>query len=179
MTKVYIYPWKKENSSWEHILRDILEKDYGMDQTPPILRDEMGKPYLEGNPLYFNVSHSGEYLALAVSCFPVGVDIQETRPIREGMYRKVVQPMEQCLIGEDREKDFLRLWALKESFVKAEGRGLRIPMKDYYFVRENGKYFVNFSGQRAGWTFNIEETSACGYYVSVCGQEKEAVFIWK
>lgn len=179
MIRVYIYPWKKEGSYWEPILKEILKEDYGMEGMLPILRDEMGKPYFQGNPIYFNISHSGEYLALAVSKYPVGVDIQETRSIREGMYRKVVQPGEQCLIGEDREKDFLRLWALKESFVKAEGRGLRIPMKDYYFLKENGKYFVNYSGQRAGWTFNIEEIPTDGYYVSVCGQEEEAVFIVK
>ena len=179
MTTVYIYPWKKENSSWESILKEILKEDYGMEEMPHILRDEMGKPYLQGSPIYFNVSHSGGYLALAISNLPVGVDIQETKAVREGMYRKVVQPEEQCLIGAEREKDFLRLWALKESFVKAEGRGLRIPMKEYYFIRENGKYFVNYSGQRANWTFNIEETAVDGYYVSVCSQDEEAVFIVK
>lgn len=179
MTRVYLYSWKKEDGTWESILKNILLEDYQMHQIPPILRDEMGKPYLQGNPIYFNISHSGEYLAVAVSPKPVGVDIQETRPVKDGMYRKVVQEEEQCLIGAEREKDFLRLWSLKESFVKAEGKGLRIPMKDYYFVKENGKYSVIFSGQRACWTFKIEEIPADGYYVSACSQEKEVVFIVK
>lgn len=179
MVKVYIQKWKKEDGSWESILKNILKEDYEMKECPAILRDEMGKPYLKGNPLYFNVSHSGEYLALVIAKEPVGIDIQETRPIREGMYRKVVQAEERCLIGEDRERDFLRLWSLKESFVKAEGRGLRIPMKKYYFIYENGRYFVIYGGQRASWTFNIEETLADGYYISVCSREKEAVWIVK
>jgi 4'-phosphopantetheinyl transferase len=175
---VYIQKWKKEQGvPWRHILADILKKDYGMKQCPEILKDEYGKPYLEGHLLCFNVSHSGEYLAIVISENPVGVDIQKTQEIKPGMYRKVVRGEEQNLIGEERQKDFLRLWALKESFVKADGRGLRISMKDYYFVEENDRYFVNYGGQKCGWTFNIEETLIPDYVISVCGLEQE--ILWK
>ena len=112
-------------------------------------------------------------MAIAVSESLVGIDIQETKNIKDGMYRKVVQPKEQSLIGEDKQRDFLRLWSLKESYVKAEGKGLRIPMKDYYFEKENECYFVNYGGQKQAWTFNIEETLVEGYYISVCGMETE------
>ena len=178
MICVYIQKWKKEQGVlWQHILADILKKDYGMGQCPEILKDAYGKPYLEGHSLCFNVSHSGEYLAIAVSEQPVGIDIQKPKEIKDGMYRKVVQPMEEGLIGENREKDFLRLWTLKESFVKADGRGLRISMKDYWFEKENGQYFVNYGGQRAAYTFNIEETLIEDYVISVCGLEQSVS--WK
>ena len=177
MIKVYIQKWNKEDAPWQRILADILKRDYKIEKCPEILRDEMGKPYFKGGQLHFNVSHSGEYLALAISENPVGIDIQEPKTIKDGMYRKVVQPKEQELIGEERQKDFLRLWVLKESFVKAEGKGLRISMKDYYFEKEKERYFVNFGGQRAAWTFNIEETLIEGYFISVCGIEKEVQ--WK
>lgn len=170
---VYIQKWNKEDAPWQRILADILKTDYHMTECPEILKDDMGKPYLKDCSLQFNVSHSGEYLAMAVSEQPVGIDIQATKNIKEGMYRKVVQPEEAGLIGADRQKDFLRLWALKESFVKAEGKGLRIPMKDYYFEKENDRYFVNYGGQRMSWTFNIEEMLIEGYVISVCGLEKE------
>jgi 4'-phosphopantetheinyl transferase len=106
----------------------------------------------------------------------VGIDIQGPKVIREGSFRKVVQPQEESLVGKEREKDFLRLWALKESFVKAEGKGLRISMKDYFFEKENNQYFVNYGGQRAAWTFNIEETLVEGYFISVCGREPEVMY---
>ena len=171
MINVYIRKWKKQDVPWERILADVLKKDYQIDICPEIMRDEMGKPYLKEQKVHFNVSHSGEYLAVAVSEKPVGVDIQETKSIKDGMYRKVVQTQEQVLIGEERQRDFLRLWTLKESFVKAEGKGLRISMKDYFFEKENGQYFVNYSGQRMSWIFNIEETLIKGYFISVCGLE--------
>ena len=177
MTKVYIQKWNKADVPWQCILADILKRDYYMEEIPEILRNEMGKPYFANGAMHFNVSHSEEYLAIAISKKPVGVDIQGPKNIREGMYKKVIQPAETVLIGENREQDFLRLWTLKESFVKAEGKGLRIPMKDYYFEREKGRYFVNYGGQRMSWTFNIEETLVEGYFVSVCGMEDQVQWI--
>lgn len=172
--RVYIWKWnKKEDAPWQRILADVLKKDYKIENCPGILRDEMGKPYFTEGKLQFNVSHSGEYLAIAISENPVGVDIQEPKQIKEGMFKKVVHPKEQSLIGADRQKDFLRLWTLKESFVKAEGKGLRISLKDYYFEKENERYLVNYYGQRMPWTFNIEETRIEGYLISVCGSESE------
>lgn len=167
--------WKKGEKDWKPVLRHILNRDYGLAEVT-VAKDEWGKPYLEDCPLFFNISHSGEYLAIAVSKEPVGVDIEGARVVKEGTIRKVVQPQEQELIGTERAHDFLRLWTLKESFLKAEGKGLRIPFGDYYFQRENGKYFVIYHGQRAPWSFNIEETVVDGYIVSVCGREKEVSF---
>ena len=174
---IYIVKWNKEDAPWQRILADILKKDYKIEDCPEILRDEMGKPYLEGNILHFNVSHSGEYLAIAISNQPVGIDIQGLKEIKEGMYRKVVQPEELSLIGENRQKDFLKLWTLKESFVKAEGKGLRIPFKDYWIEKERDCYFVNYGGQRSHWTFNIEETVIKDCFISVCGLEKHVQWI--
>ena len=177
MINVYIQKWNKEDAPWQRILADILKKDYKIEKCPEILRDDMGKPYFSNCALHFNVSHSGEYLAIAVSEFPVGVDIQEPKNIKDGMFRKVVQTEEAVLIGDDRQNDFLRLWTLKESFVKAEGKGLRISLKDYFFQKENEEYFVNYSGQRLPRTFNIEETLIPEYLISVCGMEKEVTWI--
>ena len=177
MIKVYIQKWNKKDAPWQRILADVLKRDYHMEEMPEILRDEMGKPYFAEGTLQFNVSHSEEYLAIAISKQPVGIDIQGPKNIRDGMFKKVVQPAEAELIGEERERDFLRLWTLKESFVKAEGKGLRIPMKDYYFEREKDRYFVNYGGQRMSWTFNIEETLVAGYFISVCGMEDQVQWI--
>lgn len=179
MINVYIQKWNKKDAPWQRILADVLKRDYKIKDCPEILRDDMGKPYFKEYPLYFNVSHSGEYLAIAISEFPVGIDIQEPKNIKDGLFCKVVQPQEQPLIGEERKKDFLRLWALKESFVKAEGKGLRISLKNYYFEKKNEKYFVNYGGQKQAWTFNIEETLIENYVISVCGLEKEVCWIMK
>lgn len=169
----YLMKWKKGEKTWQKIFGDLMKKYHQTENAPEILKDGMGKPYLQGNPFYFNVSHSGEYLALAISKDPVGIDIQKIKPVKEGMYQKVVRPEEMPLIGANRERDFIRLWTLKESFVKAEGKGLRIPMKSYYLIKEKEDYHVLWGGQKQPWTFNIEETLLKDYIVSVCGMEKK------
>ena len=83
MINVYIQKWSKEDAPWERILADVLKTYYYIEETPTILRDEMGKPYLKDSKLHFNVSHSGEYLAIAVSEILVGIDIQETKNIKQ------------------------------------------------------------------------------------------------
>ena len=42
-----------------------------------------GKPYIEGNPIYFSLSHSGEYAVCITENKPVGVDIQKLVNIKE------------------------------------------------------------------------------------------------
>lgn len=178
MLNVYVKKWSKQETPWQCLLAEIIEKEYLKKPCPEILRDEYGKPYFADHSLYFNISHSGDYVAMAVSEHPVGIDLQKIKEVREGMYRKAVLPREQILIRkESRTRDFIRLWTLKESFTKAEGKGLRIPLKEYYFEKEKERYFVNYGGQRQPWLFNIEETQIEDYVICVCGLEPEIT--WK
>lgn len=57
------------------ILEMILEKycPEGFE----ILENQAGKPYLKEHSIHFNTSHSGPYLAIALACLPIGVDIEQ------------------------------------------------------------------------------------------------------
>ena len=90
---------------------------------PTIYKDEKGKPYLDKD--YISISHSGEYVVVAISEKEIGVDIQKIE------YREKVV----SLFSEE-VKDahmFTRLWALKESYGKYLGIGLNkeILKKDF------------------------------------------------
>jgi 4'-phosphopantetheinyl transferase len=97
-------------------------------------RSEHGKPYLTGpaKTLDFNLSHSGDWLACAVTAgVPVGVDIEHCNP-RHNAQRNVmtlarrffraeeVAALASCEPGQQRDR-FYDLWTLKESAVKARG----------------------------------------------------------
>ncbi len=97
-----------------------------------ILVDEFGKPYLPGGA-FFNLSHSGNWVALAVDLRgSVGCDVQ----IRQDSLKPEIiakrffhaSEYEAFLTSapEERERVFYRTWALKESYLKALGRGFRI-----------------------------------------------------
>lgn len=47
-----------------------------------------GKPYIRHVPWHYNLSHSGEYAALAISDAPVGIDIQQMRPYRDSLVKR-------------------------------------------------------------------------------------------
>lgn len=93
-----------------------------------------GKPYFKDFPKpQFSISHSGEYAACALSSVPCGLDIQELRPVRtKRLLERTMSEEEQRNIesAENREWEFCKYWAMKESFLKLTGEGITRSMKD-------------------------------------------------
>lgn len=95
-----------------------------------IAANENGKPYLTAAPdVHFSLSHSAAWAVCAVSDHPVAVDIQQCRSFKPNMLTLLPPDEVQYLSSlspAERENAFYTLWALKESYVKADGRGLRL-----------------------------------------------------
>ncbi len=99
---------------------------------------EWGKPSLVPAPglsgwpdLRFNLSHSGNALAIAVACEgEVGVDVESPERARHGdaIARRHFPPAEWESLQQrpepERQARFLRSWVCKEAFAKATGSGL-------------------------------------------------------
>lgn len=88
----------------------------------------VGKPRVLGPvPTEFNLSHSGDSVAVAIADRPVGVDIECHRPLEDGagIARTVFHARE--LQWLQAQADFLpafyQLWTLKEAVLKAMGKG--------------------------------------------------------
>ncbi len=108
-----------------------LERAFGA-ASREILVDAFGKPYLPGGA-FFNLSHSGNWVALAVdSRGGVGCDVQirqdSLKPeiIAKRFFHASEYEAFSSSAPEERERVFYRTWALKESYLKALGRGFRI-----------------------------------------------------
>lgn len=85
-----------------------------------------GKPYFEDLPLCFSLAHSGSYAVCAVSDSDVGVDIEA---VREGSERLASRFFAQdeyhaVAVSAQPDREFCRLWVLKESYIKATGSRL-------------------------------------------------------
>ncbi len=94
------------------------------------------KPLLKNTgSLRFNISHSGNFVVLALSEGDVGCDIQEIRPYNPRVAKKNYCDNETALIesSEDKNAVFIRLWALKESILKFTGEGISGGLKSYDF----------------------------------------------
>lgn len=90
-----------------------------------------GKPVLSAMPQFqFNLSHSGNFAALAYSTLPVGVDVEQVREYIPKHLEKILSPEEQIFLEqqENQFEVFTKLWTRKESFVKWKGeRIFRFP----------------------------------------------------
>ncbi len=101
---------------------------------------EHGKPLLVDTVLHFNISHSGEWLALVISSeAEVGVDIQCHESHRDiaRLAKRYFSELENQrlaeLDGADARAYFYHLWALKEAWAKARGAALPTALNSAAF----------------------------------------------
>lgn len=90
-----------------------------------------GKPRLAGDHGWdFNLSHAGEYVAVAARRGPVGIDLEQHRAVREqaGIVRRYFHPDEAqawLRLPKDRQTAaFFLLWSAREAAMKCAGLGL-------------------------------------------------------
>lgn len=91
-----------------------------------IFRDRLGRPYIPGESMDFNISHSGRYAAVVFSPGRVGLDIERIqRETEPGIEEQLCSQRELLSIrsSDCPEELFSRLWVLKESYLKARGSG--------------------------------------------------------
>ena len=109
-----------------------------------IKESSSGKPYLENGP-FFNVSHSGEYVVLAVHPKrDVGVDIERIKENKLDGIRFILNEEEQKVA--DLETLFL-IWSNRESLIKCMGTGIKdikkisgLPLEGIRFVDKDAYY---------------------------------------
>jgi 4'-phosphopantetheinyl transferase len=98
-----------------------------------------GKPSLADAPtVAFSLAHSGDWLALAVSdAGPVGLDLEQKRPLALTSLSSYLAPPESAHImgapAGAKQDLFFRYWVLKESYLKATGRGFSLPLTSFAF----------------------------------------------
>lgn len=112
---------------------DRLLKDY------QIIYNEYGKPYIKENKFYFNKSHTKNLCALIMDDKECGIDIEQIRKYNEKMANKILSNEEIKYINSKNKKDyfFTLIWTLKESYLKALGTGINVPLKNISFVKNN------------------------------------------
>ena len=88
---------------------------------------ELGKPFCKSHPeIYFSLSHSEDFIALAISDRDVGIDIEKTREAKENLIRRVCceNEIKKIFSSENPDKVFTETWTKKEAYLKALGTGI-------------------------------------------------------
>lgn len=106
----------------------------GEPQAQPVDLAASGATTLAGTGLHANLSHGGDWLAVAIADAPIGVDIEQLNPKRDvlGLAQMVCSPAQIALLQAQpdallRMQQFYRWWTLKEAWLKHRGQGLQFP----------------------------------------------------
>jgi 4'-phosphopantetheinyl transferase len=97
----------------------------------------MGRPVLKGQAPAFNISHSGDFVLVALGWVErIGVDVEQIRPIEDldELVRRHFAAAEIATYGtltndETRKRAFFRGFTRKEAYLKAIGTGLGTPLE--------------------------------------------------
>ena len=111
----------------------LLSRILGI-QEEELVYGPYGKPSCPSCGKEFSLSHSGRYILLAVNDCPVGADIEKIREAPLPVARRVLLPEELEWMQKDtagRDERFYRLWTMKESVMKAFGRGFSLPPESF------------------------------------------------
>lgn len=140
--------------------------------------NEYGKKRLRGsNDLHFNISHSGKWIVCSIGKHYNGIDIEKIQPIDIELAKKNFTYSEYFYLKkirlELRSAEFIRIWTLKESYIKCLGKGLSIPLDSFEFKLANRK--IKLKGEQ-GKNFVIEQMCLNNeYYVAVCSYKEKII----
>lgn len=143
--------------------------------------EENGKPFLKDYPeLFFNLSHSGEYVVCAIAREPVGVDIQKHTGIRERLADRFFTEEDKKRLTEckeqERESLFFRMWSIKESYIKLTGRGLSQGLASFEIDWQNRAVLECDKQEPAA--FFEEKKLLPGYSACLCFRSAGQEILW-
>ena len=105
-----------------------------------IKKNAYGKPFFPEYPfIQYNISHSGDYVVCVVHEHPVGIDVEKVQPFDLQLAKQLFTTMEygDILCAENRSHACYDIWTIKESYVKALGKGLAIPLNSFQVRKTN------------------------------------------
>jgi len=141
------------------LLRYGLKKYCGITDIPELTFGEHGKPFLKEYPgLYFSMSHAKSRAVCAIADNPVGVDIQDIRPLSASAARKFLTDTELRQISTEDSAALCKAWSIKESYSKMTGKGF-------------SEGFTNIDTEMLIRSGKASVTEKDGYIISICMQE--------
>jgi len=171
-SKVLRYRFDKDKklSLGAGVLLDFGLRQFGLRERDVVFdQNAYGKPIIP-NGINFNLSHSGLFALAAISDTPIGADI-------EVIERHCLDPVQYLAPGEQRyiyshdlakqKEAFIRLWCLKESFSKATGLGLSLPL-DAYEITIDGEN-ITVAQDHDSNNYYFYEFTLPGHRAAICG----------
>lgn len=149
-------------------------------------KNEYGKPSLQNNNNFcFNISHAGNWVVCATHGTSVGIDVEHISPINLNIAKRYFSNEEyNNLMDRDESQRlsyFYDLWTLKESYIKAVGKGLSLPLDSFTMNIDGDKATVISQNESSDYYFKLYSIDQ-SYKMAVCSRENkfpESIKIYK
>jgi 4'-phosphopantetheinyl transferase len=167
----------------ELLVRIVLQEVWGIpDEEIRFRRNAYGKPFLVRSSasrhpeIYFNISHAGNWVVVAVDHAPLGLDVEKmhVRDYDCSVIERFFSRREQLHIAHKpdagRLLTFYQIWTLKESYSKAIGRGLARSMDSYSLILAGDKVLLHDDADYAAaqkWQLRLYD-DLDGYMLALC-----------
>lgn len=160
-------------------------------ETWRFLKNDHGRPSIrtEDNPdgiVSFNLSHTeGLVLCGVARQREIGVDVENVRcrevslDIADRFFSRKETNALRAIAPERQQECFFRYWTLKESYIKAKGKGLSIPLDQFGFNPPDApnlriSFDPNWNDTPENWEFWLLRPSV-DHLGAVCAQHVEGV----
>ena len=117
---------KKQSIIGQKLLMDTLKNNYHLNYKDLVItKNKYGKPYLN-NDIFFNISHSNEYIVLVTSKEEIGIDIEKMRKqeLKKAKFFATKEEYDYIAKSNNQMEPFWNIYTLKEAYFKMKGTNL-------------------------------------------------------
>lgn len=142
----------------------------GIDKHIEVKRGKNGKPYYSACEVFFNISHAGDYVAMAICDSEIGIDIEPNTYCNFDNLLDLFYPTERRQVQSGR-MSFYELWCAKEAYLKYTGDGLSNGVDSCLILNEDKITVNDCNGKKI--PCNIQKINIIdNYTIVVCNKEK-------
>lgn len=148
INKFHFLKDKKLSCGAELLLNKVLSKEDI--NFPEYAEDYYKKPFIKNYDMEFNLSHSKEMVACAVSDNTVGVDIEyidKCIDLDIAKHYFYNNEYENIMQSTNKANEFFKYWVLKESFMKYTSLGFNINLDEFNIKINEGRIDVLFKNR--------------------------------
>lgn len=149
----------------EILLNNLLASQNISYQNTKYFNNKYGKPYLKNSELFFNVSHSFDYVITTISNKEIGIDIEKVRKTSLKVINQFATSKEKKYIlssDENIEERIFKIYTLKEAYFKMLGTNLNHILEIEFFIK-NDKVYCSDKNVKVGFINDVK-----GYIIAYC-----------
>jgi len=189
--RISIERTRKEKDKIEKMLGWVLtrmEAAYRYHVHPAAVRiafHEKGKPYFpDFYDFKFNITHGGSIIAVAFcNNYEVGIDVEATDRkvnlmIAERYFTQSESEFLEIMPEQQRSHTFLRLWTIKEAYLKMTGDGLSKPLNSFEIKHDGNEIKIYENEILQNCTVFQDETDP-KHFITICVKGNENNFTVK